>query len=259
MKKAPCLNANQSSRQGTKPTTMGAGEPIITGLPIKCKQGVKHRMTAKRAAQNAKVEEALHHAFLVEALLAACERAEGELEIESFLILIQEHFHPILESLGGSFGDDLTQGSGTPHSPLHHKNREPQGIPFRGEKGHTYMMGLLEITNSVMNVRSLLDLVTEYLLRDQAGRTEAERLETVSYAVEVARDTAREAEEALYSYQPPRDPKEKALELENEVLKAHIIRLEEEKAGEWRSAREEAKAFQLKLMTEAHEEAAKGE
>lgn len=57
-------------------------------------------MTAKRAAQSAKVDEALHHAFLVEALLAACEKAEGEQEREAFLILIQEHFPPILESLG---------------------------------------------------------------------------------------------------------------------------------------------------------------
>lgn len=120
-------------------------------------------------------------------------------------------------------------------------------------------MGLFEITNSIMNARSLLDMVTEYLLSEQAGRTEAERLETVLYAVEVARDTAREAEEALYSYQPPKEPKERALELENEALKAHLIKLEEEKAGEWKAAREEAKAFQLRLMAEAQQEADKEE
>ena len=56
-------------------------------------------MTAKRAAQSAKAGEALHHAFLVEALLEAYERAEKDHEKEAFVILIKEHFPPIIENL----------------------------------------------------------------------------------------------------------------------------------------------------------------
>lgn len=118
------------------------------------------------------------------------------------------------------------------------------------------MLGILEITNYVMNTRSLLDIVAEYLLNGQTGRTEAEKLETVLYAIEVARDTAREAEEALFDYQPPKEPKEKALELENAALKEHLLKLEKDKGQAWKEAREEAKAYQLKLMKE---EAAKEE
>lgn len=58
------------------------------------------------------------------------------------------------------------------------------------------------ITDKVRNSRSLLDLVAEYLLSGSIDVDPADRLETVIFAVELARDEAKKAEEALYSFKP---------------------------------------------------------
>ena len=63
-------------------------------------------------------------------------------------------------------------------------------------------MDLFEISCTATNARSLLDLVSEYLLSGQTGRTDSEKLETVLYAVEAARDQIRAAEAALLSIPP---------------------------------------------------------
>lgn len=101
----------------------------------------------------------------------------------------------------------------------------------------------------VTNSRSLLDLAAEYILSGQDGTAE-ERLYTVLFAVETARDQARAAEGELMSFNPYRngDAWSKAIEAENAALKARLLELEADKAEAWRQAREEARAYQLQLM-----------
>lgn len=59
---------------------------------------------------------------------------------------------------------------------------------------------LWSISKRVTNSRSLLDLVAEYLLSSHSEREDAERLESVLFAVKTARDEARAAELELYDY-----------------------------------------------------------
>ena len=59
-----------------------------------------------------------------------------------------------------------------------------------------------EIANSVMHVRGMLDMVYDYLVGEQSERSAEEKLETVVHAVEMAQRDAREAEEALFNWQP---------------------------------------------------------
>lgn len=97
------------------------------------------------------------------------------------------------------------------------------------------------------NSRSLLDLAAEYILSGQEDRTDGEKLDTVLYAIEKARDEARAAEDEVGNYNPYRqmNARERALEAENAAIKARLIELERDKGEAWREARAEAKAYQL--------------
>lgn len=119
---------------------------------------------------------------------------------------------------------------------------------------------LWELTAKVANSRSLLDLAREYILSGQEDRTDGEKLENVLFAIEKARDEARAAELGLYGFNPYRQQtaRGRALEAENTALKAHLLELERDKSEAWRQAREEAKAYQLQLMTEAGETPERG-
>ena len=83
----------------------------------------------------------------------------------------------------------------------------------------------------ITNSRSLLDLAAEYILSGQDATAE-EKLYNILFAVETARDEARRAEGELMNFNPYRlgTAWSKAIEAENEALKAHLVRLEEEKA-----------------------------
>ena len=54
------------------------------------------------------------------------------------------------------------------------------------------------------NSRSLLDLAAEYILSGQEDRTDGEKLDTVLFAIEKARDEARAAEDEVGRYSPYR-------------------------------------------------------
>ena len=68
----------------------------------------------------------------------------------------------------------------------------------------TEKMTMWDIAARVTNSRSLLEMAVEYLLSGSVEKDPAERLETVLYAIEKARDEARAAEEALLNYPQPR-------------------------------------------------------
>ena len=87
----------------------------------------------------------------------------------------------------------------------------------------------------ITNSRSLLDLAAEYILSGQDGTAE-EKLYNILFAVETARDEARRAEGELMEFNPYRlgTAWSKAIEAENAALKAHLVRLEEEKAEAWK-------------------------
>ena len=114
---------------------------------------------------------------------------------------------------------------------------------------------LWEISAKVANSRSLLDLAAEYILSGQDWTAE-ERLNTVLFAVETARNEAKAAEDALYSFNPYRlgTARERAIETENTALKARLIELERDKADAWKEARAEARAYQPTQRTEENAE-----
>ena len=93
------------------------------------------------------------------------------------------------------------------------------------------------------NSRSLLDLAAEYILSGQEDRTDGEKLDTVLFAIEKARDEARAAEDEVGRYSPYRqmNARARALEAENTALKAHLLELERDKGEAWK----EARAYQL--------------
>lgn len=87
----------------------------------------------------------------------------------------------------------------------------------------------------ITNSRSLLDLAAEYILSGQDATAE-EKLYNILFAVETARNEARTAEAELMDFNPYRlgTAWSKAIEAENAALKAHLVRLEEEKAEAWK-------------------------
>ena len=93
----------------------------------------------------------------------------------------------------------------------------------------------------ITNSRSLLDIAAEYILSGQ--ETAEEKLYNILFAVETARNEARTAEAELMDFSPYRlgTAWSKAIEAENTALKAHIVRLEEEKAEAWKREREACK------------------
>lgn len=95
----------------------------------------------------------------------------------------------------------------------------------------------------ITNSRSLLDLAAEYILSGQDATAE-EKLYNILFAVETARDEARRAEGELMNFNPYRlgTAWSKAIEAENEALKAHLVRLEEEKAEAWRRGADKEEA-----------------
>ena len=105
----------------------------------------------------------------------------------------------------------------------------------------------------ITNSRSLLDLAAEYILSGQDATAE-EKLYNILFAVETARDEARRAEGELMNFNPYRlgTAWSKAIEAENEALKAHLVRLEEEKAEAWRRGadKEEAATPPQKITAE---------
>lgn len=105
----------------------------------------------------------------------------------------------------------------------------------------------------ITNSRSLLDLAAEYILSGQDATAE-EKLYNILFAVKTAGDEARRAEGELMNFNPYRlgTAWSKAIEAENEALKAHLVRLEEEKAEAWRRGadKEEAATPPQKITAE---------